>query len=92
MENFRILMLLLKSLFDICVAFILDYGSKPCDFKEVSKIDTVQNRALAFYLGGNKFTPSNAVQEDFRVTSSKDGRSIEIVNYLKNGFTCSCYL
>ena len=70
-----------KTLFDMCVAPVLDYGSGAWGFKDVSKIDTVQNRAMKFYLGVNKFTPSDVIQGDLDWDFSKDRRIIRILNY-----------
>ena len=46
----------------MCVAPMLSYGSGAWGFKDISKIDTVQNRAMKFHQGVNIFIPYNAVQ------------------------------
>ena len=46
-------------------------------FKDGSKSNTVHNRAMLFYLGVNKFTPTDAVLGE----SSTDRRILCTVNY-----------
>ena len=60
---------------------ILDYCSGIWGHQNFGKIDTVQNRAIRFYLGVHAFAPNLAVNGDMGWVSSGNRRKIEILRY-----------
>ena len=52
------------TLFDRCVTPILDYCSGVWGYKSFVKIDTVQNRAMRYFMGVHKFAPNLSVIGD----------------------------
>ena len=50
-----------SKLFNSCVAPVIDYCSGVWGFKQFNKIDTVQNRAIRYFLGVHRFTPLLAI-------------------------------
>ena len=51
-------------LYHTCVAPILDYGSGVWGYNRFSKTETIQNRALRYFLGVHRFAPNHAIQGD----------------------------
>ena len=49
---------------------ILDYGASVCCFKSYTEIDSVQNRAIRYFLGVHRFTPNFAIKGDIGWLSS----------------------
>ena len=66
-------------LFHSGVAPILDYCSGVWGNGNHNKIDTVQNRALRFFLGVHRFAPNLAVQGDCGWLSSISRRKLEMI-------------
>ena len=52
------------TLFNTGVKSVLHYGSAVWGGKKETQIDTIQNRAICFYLGVHKFAPTAAIQGD----------------------------
>ena len=48
-------------LFNSCVVPVLDYCSGVWGFKQLNKMDNVQNRAIRYFLGVHRFTPLLAI-------------------------------
>ena len=51
-------------LYDSCVWPVISYGAAIWGFKSFSCINAVHNRAMRFYLGVGKYTPTAAVTGD----------------------------
>ena len=51
-------------LFESCITPILDYCSGVWGFRNFQCCETIQNRAMRFYLGVNRFCPNQAVSGD----------------------------
>jgi hypothetical protein len=68
-----------KKMFDTGVAPILDYCSGVWGKNKCGKLDTIQNRALRFFLGVHKFAPTIAVTGDCGWISCTTRRHIEIL-------------
>ena len=51
-------------LYHTCEAPILDYGSGVGGYNRFSKIETIQNRALRYFLAVHRFAPNHAIQGD----------------------------
>jgi hypothetical protein len=69
------------TLYNSGVAPILDYCSGIWGYQNFEKIDTVQNRALRFYLGVHKFAPNLAINGDMGWVSSGVRRKVEMFRY-----------
>ena len=67
------------TMYDKCVTPILDYCSGVWGFKSHPKIDTVQNRAMRYFLGVHKFAPNLAVTGDMGWIPSIIRRKINIL-------------
>ena len=59
-----------SKLFNSCVAPVIDYCSGVWGFKQFNKIDTVQNRAIRYFLGVHRFTPLLAINGEMGWTMS----------------------
>lgn len=51
-------------LYNACVSPILNYAAGVWGFKESKVIDTIQNRAIRYFLGVHKFAPIPAIEGD----------------------------
>ena len=51
-------------LYNSCVTPILDYSASTRGFKQYTSIDCVQNRAMRYFLGLHRFTPTLAMTVD----------------------------
>ena len=51
-------------LYNSCVSPILDYASGVWGYKSLNKLDTIQFRAMRFFMGVHKFAPNMAVVGD----------------------------
>ena len=65
----------------MCVCPILDYATCFWGFKDIGKIDTVQNRAMKSFLGVHKYTPTNAIYGEFGWQTSRDRRKLNILRF-----------
>ena len=63
-----------SKLFNSCVAPVIDYCSGVWGFKQFNKIDTVQNRAIRYFLGVHRFTPLLAINGEMGWTISMHRR------------------
>ena len=70
-----------KKLYDMCVAPILDYSAGVWGHKYVSQIESVQNKAMKFFLGVHKFAPTDAVYGDLNWVSSYNRRKLKLLKY-----------
>ena len=70
-----------ETLYNNCVTPVLDYGSEIWGTKHFSKADSIQNRAMRFYLGVHRFAPNLAVQGDIGWLSCSSRWSINIIRY-----------
>ena len=68
-------------LYNACVTSVLDYCSSVWGFGKHDKCDVVQNRALRFYLGVHRFTPTHAITGDTGWISCRNRRHINMVRY-----------
>ena len=59
-----------SKLFNSCVAPVIDYCSGVWGFKQFNKIDTVQNRAIRYFLGVHRFTPLLVINGEMGWTMS----------------------
>ena len=48
-------------MFNSCVVPVIDYCSGIWGFKQFNKIDTLQNRAIRYFIGVHRFTPILAI-------------------------------
>ena len=69
------------TLFNSGVAPILDYCAEIWGSQKHEQIDTVQNRAIRFFLGVHKFAPNLAINGDMSWVSSGNRRNIEMFRY-----------
>ncbi|MCG8049515.1 MAG: reverse transcriptase family protein, partial [Candidatus Thiodiazotropha endolucinida] len=53
-----------EKLFESCVIPVLDYGTSVWGFKTYNEIDSVQNRAIRYFLGVHRFSPNLAINGD----------------------------
>ena len=53
-----------EKLYESCDIPVLDYGASVWDYKAYTEIDSVQNRAIRYFLGVHRFTPSLAINGD----------------------------
>jgi len=70
-----------SKLFHTGVAPILDYCSGIWGFQKFGYIDTIQNRAIRFFLGIHRFAPNLAVNGDAGWVSSTTRRRIEMLRF-----------
>ena len=68
-----------SKLFDSCVSPILDYCSAVWGFGKHERCDTIQNRALRYFLGVNRFTPIHALTGDTGWHSCRVRRHISMI-------------
>ena len=68
-------------LFHSGVVPIMDYCSGIWGYSKFGKVETVQNRALKFYLGVHRFSPNLAVNGDMGWVNSSTRRKIEMLRY-----------
>jgi len=68
-----------SQLFISCVASVLDYASPVWGHKNVDKIDTIQNRALRFFLGVSAYAPNLGVQGDTGWLCGNGRRNLELL-------------
>ena len=69
------------TLFNSGIAPILDYCAGIWGSQKHEQIDTVQNRAIRFFLGVHKFAPNLAINGDMGWVSSGNRRNIEMFRY-----------
>ena len=67
------------TLFDRWVTPILDYCSSVWGYKSSTKIDTVQNRAMRYFMGVHKFAPNLSVIGDMGWWPSNIRRKISML-------------
>ena len=67
--------------FNSCVVPILDYQSSIWGFKDYNIIDTVQNRAIRYFLGVHRFPPKLAINGDIGWLPAKERRWCNILRY-----------
>ena len=67
------------TLYDRCITPILDYCSGVWGSKPLFKIDTVQNRAIRYYMGVHKFAPNLAITGDMGWIPSCIRRKINVL-------------
>ena len=60
---------------------ILDYCSSIWGSQKLEHIDTIQNRAIRFYLGVHKYAPNLAINGDVGWISSRARRKVEMLRY-----------
>jgi hypothetical protein len=53
-----------EKLYKSCVMPIMEYGSEIWGYKEFQSLNVVQNRAMKFYSGVNKYTPTAGVYSE----------------------------
>ena len=53
-----------EKLYESCVIPVLDYGASVWGFKSYTEIDSVQNRAVRYFLGVHRFSPTLAINGD----------------------------
>lgn len=70
-----------SKLFECGVAPILDYCSGVWGFGKHEKADTIQNRAIRFYLGVHRFAPNLAINADMGWLYSRTRRKVEMVRF-----------
>ena len=70
-----------EKLFNSCVVPILDYQSSIWGFKDYNIIDTVQNRAIRYFLGVHRFAPKLAINGDIGWLPAKERRWCNILRY-----------
>jgi hypothetical protein len=68
-------------LYNTGVAPILDYASAIWGYKSFSKIDTIQNRAIRFYLGVHTFAPNLAINGDMGWLGSDTRRKVNMIRF-----------
>lgn len=66
-------------MFETGVVPILDYCSGVWGNGQLSKIDTIQNRAIHYFLGTHKFTPNLAINGDMGWVPSRVRRKVEML-------------
>ena len=69
------------SLYHLGVTPILDYCSGIWGYQKFGYIDTVQNRAIRFYLGVHKYAPNLAINGDMGWIGSGVRRKVEMLRY-----------
>ena len=60
---------------------ILEYQSSVWGYKEYNDIDSVQNRAIRYFLGVHRFAPKLAIYEDVGWLPTKERRWFNILRY-----------
>ena len=68
-------------LFNVGVVPIMNYGAGIWGFKDYSKAENVQNRAIRFYLGVNNYSPKHAFKGDVGWVDDRVRRQIEMLRY-----------
>ena len=69
------------TLFNSCVATILDYGAEVWGYKDFTKIDTVQQNAIRVFLGLHKFAPVDGFAGDMGWTQARVRRHVAMVRF-----------
>ena len=69
------------SLYHLGVTPILDYCSGIWGYQKFGYIDTVQNRAIRFYLGVHKYAPNLAINGDMGWIDSGVRKKVEMLSY-----------
>ena len=59
----------------------MDYGAGTWGFKDYSKAENVQNRAIQFYFGVNNYSPKHAFKGDVGWVDDRVRRQIEMLRY-----------
>ena len=70
-----------SKLFHTGVAPILDYCSGVWGFGNHNKCDTIQNRAIRFFMGVHRFSPNLAINGDMGWVSCNTRRKVEMIRY-----------
>jgi hypothetical protein len=70
-----------EKLFYNCVVPVLDYCSSVWGYKEYQTLDSVQNRAVRYFLGLHRFAPVAAITGDIGWLPSKFRRWINMLRY-----------
>ncbi len=68
-------------LFDTGVCPIMDYCGGIWGFADFDKLNTIQNRAIRFFLGVHKFAPNLAINADMGWYMSVTRRKVEMLRY-----------
>ena len=66
-------------MFNSCVVPVTDYCSGIWGFKQFNKIDTLQNRAIRYFLGVHRFTPILAINGEMGWTLSIHRRWVNMI-------------
>ncbi len=66
-------------LFNMGVAPVMDYCSGIWGYKEYSKVETVQNRAVRFYLGVHNYAPNHVIRGDIGWVTPNVRHKVEIL-------------
>ena len=66
-------------MFNSCVVPVIDYCSGIWGFKQFNKIDTLQNRAIRYFLGVHRFTPILAINGEMGWTLSIHRRWVNMI-------------
>ena len=66
-------------MFNSCVVPVSDYCSGIRGFKQFNKIDTLQNRAIRYFLGVHRFTPILAINGEMGWTLSTHRRWVNMI-------------
>ena len=69
------------TLFNSCVVPIVDYCSGILGYADNMKCDSLQNRAIRYFLGVHKFTPKLAINGDMGWISSSVRRKLNILRF-----------
>ena len=62
-----------------CVVRVINYCSGLWGFKQFNKIDTLQNRAIRYFLGVHRFTPILAINGEMGWTLSMYRRLVNMI-------------
>ena len=66
-------------MFNSCVVPVIDYCSGIWGFKQFNKIDTLQSRAIRYFLGVHRFTPILAINGEMGWTLSIHRRWVNMI-------------
>ena len=76
-----------RTMYNACVAPIMDYGSAVWGYGAHTKLDVLQNRAIRYYLGVHEYAANLAINGDMGWTPCRIRRKVEMLR-LWNRLVC----
>ena len=75
-------------LYSSCIVPILDYASSVWGFEFYGKSETIQHRAIRYFLGVHRFAANDMIEGDMVWLSCRTGSKLSVLNYWNRLVNC----